>query len=148
MAINVYVPASIHFDSLQLSTVNGGIRAYSLTATSLAMSTVNGKLDFSCIFCGSAKVSTTNGGVTGSLSSMSGDGTYSLTSVNGNLALTLPASASFKFDAKTVNGSVQTHGLNVSFRDTTTRHLSGTVHGGGATVVLSTVNGSVTIDGK
>lgn len=147
VAINVYVPASVNFSSLQLSTVNGRIKAFSLTATSLTMSTANGSLDFSCVFCGSVKVSTTNGGVAGSLSSMSSGGTYSLASVNGKVALTLPASASFTFDAKTVNGSVQTHGLNVTPIDTATHHLSGKVNGDGATVILSTVNGSITLTG-
>src|SRR2546427_4903549 len=74
-------------------------------------------------------------------------GQYTLTSINGNVAMTVPLTAGFSVHADTTNGTVDVSG--VSLQPTGTVQLAndkaGKVDGGGASVRLHTVNGQVTI---
>jgi DUF4097 and DUF4098 domain-containing protein YvlB len=159
--LNVYVPATAHFKSAQVSTVNGNIQvsginastvastntngniqASGITSKSLTLTDTNGNLDFTCTSCASVTATTTNGGVTATLMSLSLTGSYVMTSTNGNVDLKLPATASAKITANTTNGSVSgAGGIQI------TNHIPVTLGAGTATVTLTTTNGSVTVTG-
>jgi DUF4097 and DUF4098 domain-containing protein YvlB len=63
--------------------------------------------------------------------------------VNGSITVTLPASTGAEVRAETVNGEIETDfPMTVSGR-ISKRRLNGTIGGGGRTLELETVNGSI-----
>jgi DUF4097 and DUF4098 domain-containing protein YvlB len=120
--INVYTPTTAKFKSVQISTVNGDVHAFSINAsnvvltdtngavqasgiasTSLTLTDTNGNIDFTCASCAGIKATSTNGAVTANLGSLSSSGSYTMTSTNGNINLKLPATASARITANTTN---------------------------------------------
>jgi DUF4097 and DUF4098 domain-containing protein YvlB len=160
--IQVYVPQSTSLGSVQLTTTNGNVllsnlnatsieitstngsvQASAITTRSLSLGTTNGGATFTCASCGSVSATSTNGAINGNLPTLSQTGSYDLRTTNGSVALTLPASSSFKLTATTVNGGISTSGLGLSAQ--AGHSLSfGT---GTATVTLATTSGSITITG-
>jgi len=161
--INVYVPASAQFNSVQIVTVNGDLKvstvsassvtmtdtngnisASGVTASTVTMTDTNGGIDFTCATsCGSVTATTTNGSVTSTLTSVSLTGTYVMTTTNGGITLKIPATASFKITTNVTNGSVSSTGLSVQLAN----HATTTFGTGSATVNLTTTNGSITVSG-
>ena len=143
--IIVFVPLSTRFGLLKVDTVNGGINARIANATTVQLNTLNGGIAINCVSCSSIAASTNNGPVSATFSSLESSGQYTLTSINGNVAMIVPLTAEFNVHADTTNGTVDVSG--VSLQPTGTVQLSndktGKVGSGGATVRLHTVNGQV-----
>jgi DUF4097 and DUF4098 domain-containing protein YvlB len=132
---------------VKVETVNGGIDARISNATSVQLNTLNGGVAINCNSCTNVAASTNNGPVLGTFSSLQTSGQYTLTSINGNVAMIIPLTAGFTVHADTTNGTVDVSG--VSLQQICPVELPndkcGTVGGGGASVKLHTVNGQVTI---
>jgi DUF4097 and DUF4098 domain-containing protein YvlB len=147
--INVFIPLSVQISKLVVDNVNGRVQATGLTVIGASFSSANGDIDFSCSNCGSGGFSalTTNGNIAGTFSTPILAGNYTMSSQNGNVQMTVPASSSFKLTASLVNGNIQTTNLVLSNQTKTSTQLTATVGTGTADVKLSTVNGQITITG-
>ena len=145
VSINVFVPATIRFTSVQVTNVNGGERINNLNASSVTLTTANGLESLTCLYCGNATLTSTNGSVSASLPALIANGTYSLSATNGNLALTLPSTSSFRLQATVVNGGILVSGFNGLVSGQT--HLTGTFGTASAIVTLTSVNGQISITG-
>ncbi len=120
-------------------TTNGAIKVAS--AEVLSAATVNGKIRFTADHA--RDISTTNGGIDGHILSLK-PSSAKLDTVNGGITLALAEKAACRVQAENVNGSVSTslQGL------TRSKHsLRGDLNGGGATLQIETVNGSVKVTG-
>ncbi len=134
---DVQVPRGVRLNAL---TTNGRVHCLNLDSVVQA-ATTNGDVEVSTSEWASAK--TTNGGVRVSMGNAKWSGELELTTTNGSVDVTLPASAEFKVDAATTNG-----GINSAFPITVQgkfgpKTLSGTVGGGGRELKLATTNGSI-----
>jgi hypothetical protein len=135
----VWVPDNVRFEG---HTVNGGIQARALRGPT-ALHTVNGGIEVET--SGTAEAHTVNGGITARIGSTGGDGTLSFETVNGGVEVWLPAGAAVNVEAGTVNGDIETDfPLTVEGR-WGPRRLNGALNGGGRTLRLNTVNGSIAL---
>jgi len=139
VAFTVRVPAGVRFIG---RTVNGDVSAEDLAAP-VSVRTVNGEATFSTSSYGDA--STVNGSVRGSMGSTQWSQTLRFRSVNGSISLDLPADTSTDVQATTVNGSINTDFPIAVTGRVNPRKLTGTIGGGGRSMDLETVNGSVTL---
>lgn len=141
VAFTVRVPAGVRFAG---RTVNGDVTTSAALAGPVSLRTVNGSAEFSTSSHGEA--STVNGSIKATLGSALWQGTLSFETVNGSITVDLPADLSAEVRAKTVNGDITTDfPLTVTGR-VSRRSLSGTIGGGGRTLELGTVNGSVKLN--
>ena len=109
----------------------------------MSLKTVNGEASFSTTAYGEA--STVNGSIRGTLGSSDWTEALRFQTVNGSITLDLPADVSTEVRAKTVNGSISTDfPMSVTGR-VNPRSLTGTIGGGGRSMEVETVNGSVTL---
>ena len=133
----VRVPPGVRFIG---HTVNGDVEADSM-AGPVSLKTVNGSATFGTTAYGEA--STVNGSIRGSLGSGTWNDALTFHTVNGSITLDLPGDTSASVRARTVNGDISTDfPISVSGR-VNLRRLDGTIGGGGRTLDLETVNGSV-----
>jgi len=72
-------------------------------------------------------------------------GTLDFETVNGSITLGLPADLSADVDAETVNGRIDVDFPLGGNLHQTKRELRGTIGGGGRSLKLETVNGSITL---
>jgi hypothetical protein len=135
----VRVPRGVAFVPV---TVNGEVKATGLDGDVTA-STVNGSIRVSTN--GRAEAQTVNGSIeaTAGRADWTEDAVFK--TVNGSITVTLPASAGAELKAETLNGEIET---SFPVTNTTTgrlarRRLSGTIGGGGPSLQMSTVNGSI-----
>jgi DUF4097 and DUF4098 domain-containing protein YvlB len=142
--INVYVPSTIRFNSVQVTNVNGGVQVNSINSTRVAITTVNGNVSVGCIYCANATLSSTNGNVTGTFASLISKGSYNLTATNDNINFTAPASSSFKLTANVLNGYIV---CPICSGTTSQKSFTQTFGTGAANVNLDSVNGQITITG-
>jgi hypothetical protein len=139
VAFTVHVPPGVRFIG---RTVNGDVTADSLAAP-VSLRTVNGDASFSTSAYGDA--TTVNGSIRGTLGNTQWTALLKFASVNGSITLDLPADASAELSAKTVNGSISTDfPISVKGR-INPRTLTGTIGGGGRSLEVETVNGSVSL---
>jgi hypothetical protein len=139
VAFTVRVPPGVRFVG---RTVNGDIGADALTGP-VSLKTVNGEATFSTTAYGEA--STVNGSIRGTMGSSQWTEALRFHTVNGSVTLDLPADMSTEVRAKTVNGSISTDfPISVTGR-VDPRNLTGTIGGGGRSLEVQTVNGSVTL---
>lgn len=139
VTFTVRVPAGVRFVG---RAVNGDVEADGMTGP-VDLHTVNGSANFSTASYGAA--STVNGSVRGTLGSVDWTDGLQLKTVNGSITLMLPADTNAEVRASTVNGDITTDfPVNVTGR-VNPRRLNGTIGGGGRTLELETVNGSVTL---
>jgi hypothetical protein len=139
VTFTVRVPAGVRFIG---HTVNGDVTADGLAAP-LSIQTVNGDATFSTSAYGDAK--TVNGSIRGSLGSSQWNQALKFKTVNGSISLDLPSDISTDVEAETVNGSISTEFPMTVTGKVNPRHLTGTIGGGGRSMDLETVNGSVTL---
>jgi hypothetical protein len=133
----VAVPAGVTFVG---STVNGSVHATGLDGEARA-TTVNGDVEVSSR--GTAEARTVNGSVRAAMGRADWSGTLDLQTVNGDVDVDLPANPAVEVRASTTNGDLESDfPLTIQGRFGP-RHLSGTIGGGGRTLQLSTVNGSI-----
>jgi len=106
--------------------------------------TVNGTIEASGLAAG-GNFDTVNGTIRASFAQVNRGDRIVLDTVNGTCELTLPADAAFDLKADTVNGRISCDfPLTVSTKGRKT--LAGSVNGGGAQVVLDSVNGSLSVE--
>ena len=135
----VHVPAGVHFVG---KTVNGEVEAMRLNGD-LTLSTVNGSIGFSTT--GTARATTVNGSIRGEMGRADWTDRLEMSTVNGSITLTFPASLSTDVRASTVNGDISTDfPLSVTGR-ITRRRVEGTIGAGGRTLSLESVNGSIAL---
>jgi putative adhesin len=135
----VKVPAGV---KLKAHTVNGGVRVGEVESDVDAAS-VNGSINVAAT--GVVKAETVNGSIEASMGRADWTGKLDFETVNGSITLDLPADLSTDVDAETVNGRIDVDfplGGNVH---RTKRELRGTIGGGGRSLDLETVNGSITL---
>jgi len=109
---------------VDLDSVNGSITAEGLSA--------GGRFD------------TVNGSIRATFEKISAGDRIVLDTVNGSCTATLPANAAFTLKSDSVNGSISCD-FPITIGKAGRRHLNGSVNGGGAEVVLDSVNGSLSI---
>ena len=122
-------------------TVNGNIEAHSLKSDVEAY-TVNGNVKFSTSGTATA-VKTVNGSIDASMGSANWSRPAEFASVNGSVAVQLPANASADVHASTVNGSIRTDFPLTVQGKFVGRHIDGKIGSGGRELKLNTVNGSI-----
>jgi len=147
-AINVYVPSTIRFSSMEVTNVNGGVQITSINSTSVTTITVNGSISVDCLYCVNATAISTNGNVTGTFAMLVNNGSYNLTATNDNINFTAPNSSSFQLSATVLNGSIYCYMKGCPNSTTASeKTLSTKFNGGGASVNLDSVNGQITLEG-
>jgi len=130
---------------LTIKTTTGEITVRSI-AGFVKIETVNGDIDITGVERG-ADVNAVNGRVQLEVVSV-GEGGIRCKTTNGQIILTVPASAKANIAARVVNGIVHTENLTVQSTETDNRRLNGTIGGGGPEIRLDTTNGEVRIVGK
>lgn len=135
----VRVPAGVRFAG---RTVNGEIAAEGLSGDVQA-TTVNGGVRLST--AGEAEAETVNGSITAAIGQASGNDALTFKTVNGSIAVELPAGANADLQAATVNGDISTDFPLTGPTRITKRSLSGTIGSGGRRLALDTVNGSIRV---
>jgi hypothetical protein len=134
---DVQVPRGVRFHAL---TTNGGVHCVNLESV-VEAATTNGNVEVSTSEWASAR--TTNGGVRVAMGNAKWSGELELTTTNGSVDVTLPASAEFKVDAATTNGGIRSD-FPITVQGTFgPKTLSGTVGGGGRDLKVATTNGGI-----
>jgi hypothetical protein len=142
--INVYVPSTIRFNSVQVTNVNGGVQINSINSTGVTVTTVNGNVSVECVYCMNATLSSTNGNVTGTFATLVNRGLYNLTATNDNINFTAPATSSFRLTANVLNGYIV---CPICSGNTNQKSFTQTFGTGAASVNLDSLNGQITITG-
>jgi hypothetical protein len=133
----VKLPAGVKVDA---STVNGGVEIDGATSEVVAH-TVNGSVEARSTG-GPVSSRTTNGDITVRSASIDREHTeYSTT--NGSITVELPASVNADIDMRTVNGHLSSDFPLTVEGSFSPRRMHATLGKGGATLRLSTVNGSI-----
>jgi len=136
----VHLPRGVPIDA---STVNGPLEIEGVSAP-VEATTVNGRILVNTAM-GPIKATTVNGSIEAIMQALSG-GDVDLTTVNGSVTAALPPNLNATLNAQTVNGRVDTDFPVKITGKVSTRHLRGTIgDGGGPTLKLATVNGSISI---
>lgn len=141
---NGKVDVENHSGPVHAKTTNGKVSCETAEGD-IEARTVNGAID---IRSGSGAVvaKTTNGSVDVTHSGSPAAGNkLDCESLNGSIHVRLPAEASFSLDAETTNGKVSTDFALSETRKSGRNHLRAEVGTGGATISLSTFNGSVSV---
>jgi hypothetical protein len=134
----VHVPAGVKVD---VSTVLGEVGVADVTGEVKAQS-VSGSVRVAARG-GPVTASSVNGSVRVAIDSLTAPGDIDLATVNGSVTAQLPAALTANVSLETAHGRV-TSDYAVAGVDTTTHNeMHGTIGGGGRTVKLETVNGSV-----
>ena len=136
---SVQVPAGVKFVG---STVNGSVATERL-GSDAEVSTVNG--DVRVVAAGVVRASTVNGSVDVSMGKADWTGKVELSTVNGSIRATFPATFSAIVNGSTVNGSIESEFPLTVQGKFGPRSIHGTIGAGGRTLDLETVNGSITI---
>jgi len=131
----VEVPAGVE---LKAVTVNGDVTSRDLSDAVEAV-TVNGDIEIDTD--GSATATTVNGSIEARVGRVSDD--LEFTTVNGGVTLTLPDGARADVEATTVNGNIETD-FPITIRGRWgPRSAKGEIGGGGPSLEVTTVNGSI-----
>jgi len=136
------VPASINLDTI--STVNGEVEITSVFGQVKA-ETVNGSLEAVGLE-GDVNFDTVNGSIRVEFNHMGAGQRVTADAVNGKIIVVLPADASARIEAETVNGSIDASDFGLEpEKGFVGRDLSGVIGSGDARISLDTVNGSIKI---
>jgi DUF4097 and DUF4098 domain-containing protein YvlB len=139
VSFTVRVPSGVRFNG---RTVNGRVEANNLTAD-VDAATVNGDVEVTTT--GLARAKTVNGSITAVMGHADWTDDLVFKTVNGSIDVSMPASLSAEVEVKTLNGEISSD-FPLTVRGTfSRRHMSGTIGGGGRSLQLETVNGSVNI---
>ena len=135
--ITIQVPRGAH---VRANTVNGGVRVEGVNGEVEAR-TVNGGVTVATSG-GPVSATTVNGSIRADIGTAQREA-MRFSTVNGSVEVSLPGQTSADLDISTVNGSI-----NTEFPVTITgrwgpKNARGTINGGGETIKIGTVNGSV-----
>lgn len=137
------VPAGARLDKIDVvnaSITVQGVKGY------VNLDTVNGSIQASGL--GNAgRFDTVNGSIKVAYDSFKFDGQVVLDTVNGACRITVPKDAGFELKADSVNGRIHCD-LPITLTRSGSRHLRGTVGGGGPRLTLDSVNGSLTVSSR
>lgn len=126
----------------RIDVVNADVRVHGVQGY-VDVDTVNGSIDATGLG-GGGRFDTVNGSVHVAFSRVGPHDEIKLDTVNGSCTALLPADAAFSLTADSVNGRIRCD-FPITVGKSSRRHLKGAVNGGGATVVLDSVNGSLTL---
>jgi hypothetical protein len=140
VAFTVRVP---DHTSLNLKTVNGSVSVKG-EASALVASTVNGSIS-TAYPLRSMNARTVNGAIRAKLSGMDSGADMKLETVNGSVSAEIPADANISLRASTVHGRVRSDFPVTTSDDPGSKSMSGVIGSGGATLVMATVNGAITL---
>lgn len=136
VAFDVGVPDGVIFVG---RTVNGDVSADDVGGNAF-LSTVNGNVRVST--SGLAEAVTVNGSVDASIGLADWDRDLGFSSVNGSVAVTIPAGTNAEVRLSTVNGSITS---DFPLTEFSPRNFQGTIGSGGRILAVSTVNGNVAL---
>lgn len=129
-----------HGVPIHATTVNGSIHVEGATAP-VFVGTVDGEIDAETTG-GPVHAFTVNGDVRAAVRGFGDTGAVKVTTVNGSVALELPADVDATVSAQTVNGDI-TSDFPLTTRNKFVHHAKGVIGAGGRRVELNAVNGSV-----
>jgi len=130
---------------LTIKSTNGEIKVIAIAGL-VKIEATNGDIELSGMEKG-VDVDAVNGRVQVEMASV-GDGGVRCKTTNGEIILTVPASAKATIAARVTNGEVRTENLTVQSTESSHRRLDGTIGGGGPEIRLDTMNGEIRIIGK
>jgi len=134
------VPRTVRLDEIKL--INGSLDVKGVSGEVRA-SCINGRLEARDL-AGRAQLSTVNGRLEASFQQLAGQ-TIELTSVNGEVGLTIPSDSNAEVEASTVSGGIHNDfGLRVSHHFVG-HNLRGELGNGSVHIRLSDVNGRIEI---
>ena len=140
MSYVVRVPAGVRLD---VDAVNGGVTITGLDA-SVRAQTVNGSVNFEG--ANASALGTVNGQVRGVFTKANWEGQLHIETVNGGVDLTFPANLAAEVSGETVNGGVVTAFPITIEGKWGPKSFRGTIgNGGGRSLKIETVNGSITM---
>ena len=143
VSYEITVPEGAQLDSIE--TVNGDIEISGAKA-SVKVSSVNGGLVLTGLE-GDAKLETVNGSISAQFDQLGAGQRVRAEAVNGRIGLKIPADASARIHAETLNGSIDADDFDLEVdKGDVGRELDGEIGGGEADVTIDTVNGSVDIN--
>jgi DUF4097 and DUF4098 domain-containing protein YvlB len=134
------VPAGVRLN--KIDTVNADISVVGVRGP-VDLDTVNGRITATGL-AHDTRLDSVNGSLSASFDSVADATSIKLDSVNGRATLTLPAGASARIHADTVNGSIKIDQA-IKLSKSGKREIKGEIGSGGPSVVLDTVNGSISI---
>lgn len=134
------VPAGVSLRKIDV--VNSDITLRGVTGY-VDLDSVNGSISAEGLASG-GNFDTVNGSINASFSAVNASDRIRLDTVNGSCTAELPAGSAFTLVADSVNGRISCD-FPVTIEKSGRRHLEGTVNGGGATVVLDSVNGGLRV---
>ncbi len=130
---------------LTIKSTNGEIKVIAIAGL-VKIEATNGDIELTGMEKG-VDVDAVNGRVQVEMASV-GDGGVRCKTTNGEIILTVPASAKATIAARVTNGEVRTENLTVQSTESSHRRLDGTIGGGGPEIRLDTMNGEIRIIGK
>ncbi len=132
--------------SLALRTTNGALSLEGVQGV-VELETVNGRLRGRAL--GQVqRAETVNGSIDLSLDQVPAEGA-TIETVNGSVELTVPAAIAVTVSVRTVNGGIDVNGFSrVEEGERRRRRYDGKLNGGGPTLRVETVNGSVSVRGQ
>ncbi len=144
-AVEYEIKVPWHARLRQVRNVNGTVEIEGVQGK-VEAATVNGRLHASGL-ASDAHLQTVNGAVEARFQCFANVKSAELKTVNGKVALTLPAMADAEVSAHTVNGGIHAPPeLGVKSHRPGSKDLHGQLGKGGAQVRLNTVNGAIQID--
>ncbi|MGD9020519.1 MAG: DUF4097 family beta strand repeat-containing protein [Lysobacterales bacterium] len=142
VAYEVTVPAGTVLDCID--TVNGDVTISGVNARVVAES-VNGGIDVDGLV-DDASLSTVNGSIDARFRKLDGGQKVKAETVNGRVAITLPADADVEVSADTLNGGINARDFGLETeKGFVGSDLNGNIGDGSATLNIDTVNGSIRI---
>lgn len=142
VSYELFVPADVDLDSIE--TVNGDVSIESVDGEVKA-GTVNGSVTVSDVMA-DVNLETVNGSIKAVFEELGDGQRVKADTVNGTIRIYLPAHASARIVAETVNGSIDADDFGLEAeKGFVGRDLDGEIGGGDAKVSLDTVNGSIKV---
>lgn len=136
----LHVPATASLrkiDVVNAAITVRGVQGY------VDLDSVNGSIDADGLTAG-GRFDTVNGSIRATFTKVSPGDRIVLDTVNGSCTATLPTNAAFSLKADSVNGAISCD-FPITIGKAGRRHLNGAVNGGGAEIVLDSVNGGLAV---
>ncbi|HEV7842677.1 MAG TPA: DUF4097 family beta strand repeat-containing protein, partial [Pyrinomonadaceae bacterium] len=138
----LFVPRSARIDAVEI--INGNLGLEGLT-NDVSASSINGNVVARGLI-GEAKLSTINGNLEATFNQLDAAKSIALTSVNGNVTITIPSDSSANLRASNVHGGIENDfGLPVRKGEYVGYDLAGQLGQGTTRIKLANVNGQIQI---